>query len=665
MTFIPAITNVVDPNNSTTSISGTTFTGTSTDVSKYTSIRISVYSSTASTSSGCVIQFSTDNSTWRSDYTFTVSANTHLYRSVPVNARYYRLVYTSSTSTPTIIIQSMLLTIPNTTAQPLASASIPTDLVVPVTNSVSYGLGNDGTSRPFNITGEGHLEVAIHAPILPFGSVHSESLTPIFQADAVYGINLGQNLLAGNTDMSNNCMYAYTGTGVYGYGYIESRKRLRYRAGQGLVGRFSALYSGQAGFSANDLSGTYQIAGFGHPEDGIYIGYKAGVFGVLYTAFGTREVRTLTVTYTSGNATAATITLNGTAFSVTFSGNLTSANTIAYELATRGTYTGWNVEQRGSTVLFIANDVGAYNGTFSATITGGTSTGSFATTITGSSLATETFIPQSSFNIDKLDGTGPSKYTINPQYGNVFQMNIQYLGFGSITFLVEVTYTDTNNSDFLPFHVLKIPNTSLKTTFKNPSLPFLIAAYNKKNATIPASINVMTGSYAGFVEGAKVLHGNRFTYSRTAASVTATSTPIFTIASSRVYGGKANQSVINLLSISAGADNTKTTEISLVRNLGSALTGPVSFAEYAPGYSVTYLDQGATGVGTLQTNAAVGAYTYSQIIWSSVLPPNGSLVFHFTDDITLQPGETITVIARSTSGTATSVGISLNTREDQ
>lgn len=30
-------------------------------------------------------------------------------------------------------------------------------------------------------TPEGHLEVAIHAPRLPFGSIHAESLNPVFQ----------------------------------------------------------------------------------------------------------------------------------------------------------------------------------------------------------------------------------------------------------------------------------------------------------------------------------------------------------------------------------------------------------------------------------------------------------------------------------------------------
>ena len=38
-------------------------------------------------------------------------------------------------------------------------------------------------------TREGHAEVEIHGPLNPFGSIHTESLTPIFQTDAVYGLN--------------------------------------------------------------------------------------------------------------------------------------------------------------------------------------------------------------------------------------------------------------------------------------------------------------------------------------------------------------------------------------------------------------------------------------------------------------------------------------------
>jgi len=59
-------------------------------------------------------------------------------------------------------------------------------------NAVVHGVQDDGTLKKIASTAEGHLEMAIHAPRLPFGAVHTENMTPIFQTDAVYGINSGQ-----------------------------------------------------------------------------------------------------------------------------------------------------------------------------------------------------------------------------------------------------------------------------------------------------------------------------------------------------------------------------------------------------------------------------------------------------------------------------------------
>lgn len=50
-------------------------------------------------------------------------------------------------------------------------------------------VADNGQRRKLRATDEGHLEVALHDPRLPFGSVHTEGLTPVFQSDAVYGIN--------------------------------------------------------------------------------------------------------------------------------------------------------------------------------------------------------------------------------------------------------------------------------------------------------------------------------------------------------------------------------------------------------------------------------------------------------------------------------------------
>lgn len=54
----------------------------------------------------------------------------------------------------------------------------------------------------------------------------------------------------------------------------------------------------------------------------------------------------------------------------------------------------------------------------------------------------------------------------------------------------------------------------------------------------------------------------------------------------------------------------------------------------------------------------------SQVITSLSIGQTGDFQFQFEDDITVQPGETITVAAKSTTGTSSNVLASLNTRED-
>ena len=81
-------------------------------------------------------------------------------------------------------------------------------------------------------------------------------------------------------------------------GRIQSRRRLRYRAGQGVVGRF-------AGYFTAGVANSIQVMGYGHAEDGFYFGYNGTSFGILYSNRGVREVRTLTIT-TASTATRAT-----------------------------------------------------------------------------------------------------------------------------------------------------------------------------------------------------------------------------------------------------------------------------------------------------------------------------------------------------------------------
>jgi hypothetical protein len=129
---------------------------------------------------------------------------------------------------------------------------------------------------------------------------------------------------------------------------------------------------------------------------------------------------------------------------------------------------------------------------------------------------------------------------------------------------------------------------------------------------------------------------------------------LFTIRNDRVYASRANQSVVNLLSVSGAAkSNTGITTFYLIRN-ATLSAGTPNFTAFAT-TSCTDWDTASTAC-TFATN--------DQVVWSGTVAESGNFIFTFEDDITLQPGETMTLAVRSVTATAVTVG-QINTREDQ
>lgn len=487
------------------------------------------------------------------------------------------------------------------------------------------------------------IRASVVSNTTPFGAVHTERLFPSFQIDGVYGINSGLIKTtvsgSGSAVASDSLITCSTGTTIGSFSTAQSRKRLRYRPGQGIVARFTAKYS-------SPIASSYLVAGVGHAEDGFYFAYKNTTFGILYNNRGVRETRTLTINTASSTTESVTVTLNNVAFSVPVTNSGNAART-AYEIASFA-YTGWAAQAVGSTVVFLANSVGSLNNTYS--VSGTTISGSFARTKAGQDV-TESFIAQADWNGDKLDGTGNSGVTINPQKLNVYQVKIQYLGAGPIVFQVETVDPTTKAVEFVTVHTISLPNTLDSSSLGNPSFPLTLAAYSAGSTT---NISVSTASFAGFLEGDKVLQGNRFSYFNTSTSVSSAAyLPLFTIANSLVYGGRSNQSVINILGVSAALKHLNPGTLFLIRN--GTLTGNANFSSYASNSASLY-DTAATAV-TFSTN--------DQLIWSGSMGETGQLFFNFEDEITLQPGESLTLAARTSSGNAQFFYASLNTREDQ
>lgn len=510
-------------------------------------------------------------------------------------------------------------------------------------------------------TPEGHLETAIHSPILPFGSVHTEKLTPIFQGDGVYGVNafgviqttglsVGTGSGSGSITSTNNKIVVSTGTTQYSFASVQSRRRLRYKAGQGVVGRF-------AGFFTGAVDNSITVAGFGTPETTLAFGYNGTSFGILYSTGGVREIHTFTVSTASTSTQPYNVTLPNTAVVNVTATNNSSTTQTAYEIS-QGTFPGWSATSVGSTVVFVASSNGNKSGSFTLAQSGAATpaAGSDAETLAGVA-STDTWIYQSTWNGDVMDGSGsadnPSGFNLDPTKGNVYQIQIQYLGFGSISFQVEA-YNGTNNPEFVTVHTIRYPNTSTSVSMSQPAFPFLAAAYSAGSTT---NCSVSIGSYAGFNEGEQVNLGPRSSYSRDSTVTTSTSAyvPILTVANGLTFNGRANQSVVHLLDLSGdtqGNANSRT-KFYLVRN--AALTGPVNFTSWGSS-SCTYIDVAATGMS---------APSNTSIIYTRALGQTNDFGYSFSDrEITVQPGESVTFCVKSLGATATCTG-GLNAREDQ
>lgn len=87
---------------------GAVFTGTSEDLTIYSNIKVSVFSSHASATDGLSIQQSIDGTNWDNSDLYTIPATTYRSFSVSVNSKFFRIVYTNgATLTTSLRIQTL------------------------------------------------------------------------------------------------------------------------------------------------------------------------------------------------------------------------------------------------------------------------------------------------------------------------------------------------------------------------------------------------------------------------------------------------------------------------------------------------------------------------------------------------------------------------------
>ena len=242
---------------------------------------------------------------------------------------------------------------------------------------------------------------------------------------------------------------------------------------------------------------------------------------------------------------------------------------------------------------------------------------------------------------------------LNPAKLNIFQLGVQYLGAGIL--ILDVGTVSTNGDfEWARAHTVLNPNTLTIPNFSNPSFPLMIKAESKGSTT---PITVSSASYCGYIEGRAYLQGPRFNYNNTITTVGATNMQcLFTVRNDFEFSSKVSQVVSNLISLGVSVKHTNTVIFYLVRD--AVLAGVPNFTSYGT-ISATSWDTAAT---------TCTASTVDKIILAVPVGPDGAETIYLDDElerVTLQPGETITVAAKSTTGSPAFVTASLNTREDQ
>lgn len=491
-------------------------------------------------------------------------------------------------------------------------------------------------------------QVRIGLPVTAFSEMLVAQTTPVIQAQFAYGIN-GLQFLSfpgngGSVVGANSMAVVSTGTNSDGFALILSNDVLKYNSGQGALARFSALFT-------TGVADSEQTAGLGNNLCALHFGYNGTDFGVLRRTDGQTEMRKLTVSTASTTAENITITLDGVAVTdvaVTNSGDpVVTAKEIAdHNYLSIGN--GWAAEVEGNEVTFFSFDAASHSGSYS--LSGATTAvGSFAQLLAGQ-VSADSWIAQSNWNGDVMDGTGFSKITLDPTKGNVYQIRYEWLGFGRIQYSIQ----NPSTGEFIEVHSVAYSNANVMPSLDNPTMPLSIACRNLGNTS---DLTVKSASMSALTEGMDAELGPNFSGSNlfVIGNVT-TEEPILTIRSQQPFNGKVNQIRNEIISLNFTSNlNSATANTTFRIYINATPINGTSYSDVETGHSTTRID----------TDSVDFDLTGAELLASYILSANDSQIVRLNDlKIKVAPPQTIMITAEASKGhAANEVGASISWKE--
>lgn len=492
---------------------------------------------------------------------------------------------------------------------------------------------------------------AYTVPKTMFGENRVQQMQTEVAISAIYGINSEQwntfvNGGGSSLTSTDSWITMTNGTTFADYSSVQSKQRLLYIPGVGSRVRWSQLFG--------DCSGglTQQFGGVATASEGFYFGWNFdGTFGILYRNGGNLTHYSFQITAGAGGAETATVTLNTVGYSIELSGGTTSFT--AHEIEAGGKVgasspidwvaSGWNVEHRGDYVFFIKRGVGANTGTYSFSSATATAT---VTKIHDGSGTTDTWTQQSSWNVDVMDGTGPSGQTLNVQNGNVYQIAYQWHGVGLIEFSIE----NAESGEFQPVHLIKYANANTSISINQPNLPFNAATYD-----IGAGVAKTTkvGSIGMFIEGDVPSPRLVFCASNGRSITGGVETNILLLRVPITFNNKINQGSIRIAYISVSSEGAKPVAIKVLRN---AIAGANTSADYT---NFGYVQETTSMVWK---DTTTDTYTGGILLFEEQLAKSDSVHLNLTN-VTVRLFQTEELLISALSANASEVKVSITWEE--
>jgi hypothetical protein len=255
----------------------------------------------------------------------------------------------------------------------------------------------------------------------------------------------------------------------------------------------------------------------------------------------------------------------------------------------------------------------------------------------------DTWVAQTNWNMDKLDGSAGTSFTLDPTKGNIYKIQFQWLGFGCINFFVE----NPNTGAFVQVHQIRYPNANTAVSLSNPSLPITSQVINTSNTT---NISIKNGSFSAYIEG-PVKNINLRNCTGNTKSLT-TLLNIVSIKNKTTFVSKTNMvtMIIDSITIFNGGLATDDGLFSLYIN--ATLGGSPSYTDISTNTSVASFDIAGTTItnGRKIFDFYVGGTTTQTIDLSSY-------------NIRIVPGDVLTIGGTSIVGGATNFYASASWQE--